>query len=227
MKELICNNAVFGIALCALTWQAGLWVAAKAKHPLVHPLVVAIALAVAALAAFDIPLEWFRQGADYLDMLLLPATAALGLSVWRQRQVLKENFWPVVLGCAAGALTNAFVATGLCRLLALDASLASSALPHSVTTPIAIALSEAGGGVPAVTTLCVLFTGIVGAAFAPLLVRIFRLEEHPVAAGVAIGSASHAIGTGRAMEMGQVQGAMSSVAIGVAGILTTLMSLVW
>ena len=85
MKELICNNAVFGIALCALTWQAGLWVAAKAKHPLVHPLVVAIALAVAALAAFDIPLEWFRQGADYLDMLLLPATAALGLSVWRQR----------------------------------------------------------------------------------------------------------------------------------------------
>lgn len=148
MKELICNNAVFGIALCALTWQAGLWVAAKAKHPLVHPLVVAIALAVAALAAFDIPLEWFRQGADYLDMLLLPATAALGLSVWRQRQVLKENFWPVVLGCAAGALTNAFVATGLCRLLALDASLANSALPHSVTTPIAIALSEAGAACP-------------------------------------------------------------------------------
>lgn len=226
MKELICNNAVFGIALCALTWQAGLWVAAKAKHPLVHPLVVAIALA-AALSAFQIPLEWFREGANYLDMLLLPATAALGLAVWRQRQVLKENFWPVVLGCAAGALANALVAAGLCRLLALDASLANSVLPHSVTTPIAIALSEAGGGVPAVTTLCVLFTGIVGAAFAPLLVKLFRLEEHPVAAGVAIGSASHAIGTGRAMEMGQVQGAMSSVAIGVAGILTTLLSLVW
>ena len=84
-----------------------------------------------------------------------------------------------------------------------------------------------GGGLPAVTTLCVLFTGIVGAAFAPLLVKLFRLEAQPVAAGVAIGSASHAIGTGRAMEMGQVQGAMSSVAIGVAGILTTLLSLVW
>ena len=227
MKELICNNAVFGIALCAACWQAGLWVAAKAKHPLVHPLVVAIALAVAVLSAFQIPLEWFREGANYLDMLLLPATAALGLAVWRQRQVLKENFWPVVLGCAAGALANALVAAGLCRLLALDASLTNSVLPHSVTTPIAIALSEAGGGVPAVTTLCVLFTGITGAAFAPLLVRLFRLEEHPVAAGVAIGSASHAIGTGRAMEMGQVQGAMSSVAIGVAGILTTLLSLVW
>lgn len=227
MKELICNNAVFGIALCAACWHAGLWAAARAKNPLVHPLVVAIALAAAVLAAFRIPLEWFREGANYLDMLLLPATAALGLSVWRQRQVLKENFWPVVLGCAAGALANALVAAGLCRLLALDASLTDSVLPHSVTTPIAIALSEAGGGVPAVTTLCVIFTGIMGAAFAPLLVEIFRLEEHPVAAGVAIGSASHAVGTGRAMEMSPIQGAMSSVAIGVAGILTTLLSLVW
>lgn len=227
MKELICNNAVFGIVLCALTWQIGLWVAAKCKNPLVHPLVVAIALTVAVLAGFGIPLEWFYQGSDYLDMLLLPATAALGLSVWRQRQVLKENFWPVVLGCAVGSVVNALVATGLCRLLALDASLADSVLPHSVTTPIAIALSEAGGGLPAVTTLCVLFTGIVGAAFAPLLVRLFRLEDHPVAAGVAIGTSCHAIGTGRAMEMGPVQGAMSSVAIGVAGLLTTLLSLVW
>ena len=227
MKELICDNNVFGIVLCALTWQIGLWVAAKCKNPLIHPLLVAIALTVAALAAFRIPLEWFYKGADYLDMLLLPATAALGLSVWRQRQVLKENFWPVVLGCAVGAVVNAVVAIGLCRLLAMDDSLAGSVLPHSVTTPIAIALSEAGGGLPAVTTLCVLFTGIVGAAFSPLLIKLFRLEDQPVAAGVAIGSASHAVGTGRAMEMGQVQGAMSSVAIGVAGILTTLLSMVW
>ena len=119
------------------------------------------------------------------------------------------------------------MATGLCQLLALDAPLAASVLPHSPTTPRATALGEAGGGRPAVTTLCVLFTGSVGAAFAPLLVKLFRLEEHPVAAGVAIGSASHAVGTGRAMEMGPVQGAMSSVAIGVAGLLTTLLSLVW
>ena len=147
MKELVCNNAVFGIVLCALAWQIGLWAAKMCKHhPLVHPMLVAVAVAVAVLLVFDIPLEWFRQGADYIDMLLLPATAALGLSIYRQRRVLKENFWPVVLGCAAGAAANALVAIGLCRLLALDASLTNSVLPHSVTTPIAIALSEEAGG---------------------------------------------------------------------------------
>ncbi len=228
MKELVCNNAVFGIVLCALAWQIGLWAAKMCKHhPLVHPMLVAVAVAVAVLFVFDIPLEWFRQGADYIDMLLLPATAALGLSIYRQRRVLKENFWPVVLGCAAGAAANALVAIGLCRLLALDASLTNSVLPHSVTTPIAIALSEEAGGLPAITTLCVLFTGISGAVFAPLLVKLFRLEDQPVATGVAIGTTSHAIGTGRAMELGAVQGAMSSVAIGVAGLLTAFLSLVW
>ena len=111
MKELVCNNAVFGIVLCALAWQIGLWAAKMCKHhPLVHPMLVAVAVAVAVLFVFDIPLEWFRQGADYIDMLLLPATAALGLSIYRQRRVLKENFWPVVLGCAAGAAANALVA---------------------------------------------------------------------------------------------------------------------
>ena len=227
MKELICDNAMFGIVLCAAAWQAGLWVNQKLRSPLVHPLVVGILLAVGVLVAFDIPLEWFRKGAQYLDMLLLPATAALGLSVWRQRRVLGQNFWPVVLGCAAGAAANAVTALGLCRLLALDASLTNSVLPHSVTTPIALALSQQGGGVPAITTICVLFTGILGAIAAPALVRLFRLQDQPVAAGVAIGTASHAIGTGAAMELGQVQGAMSSVAIGVAGLLTALLALWW
>ena len=168
-----------------------------------------------------IELAW--RGRTHWTMLLAGGVCMLAL--WALNERLAR--WPLLARCAAGALANALVAAGLCRLLALDASLTDSVLPHSVTTPIAIALSEAGGGVPAVTTLCVLFTGITGAAFAPLLVKLFRLEAQPVAAGVAIGSASHAIGTGRAMEMGQVQGAMSSVAIGVAGILTTLLSLVW
>ena len=153
-------------------------------------------------------------------MLLLPATAALGLSVWRQRQVLKENFWPVVLGCAAGALTNAFVATGLCRLLALDASLANSVLPHSVTTPIAIAVSEQLGGITSITVAAVIITGILGAIFAPLMSKIFRVNNR-IAKGVAIGTCSHAVGTTKALEMGELEGAMSGVSIAVSGLLTT------
>lgn len=227
MKETLCNNALFGILLCAAAWQAGVWVNKKLRTPLAHPLLVGIALAVGFLAAFDIPLAWFQQGGQIINLLLMPATAALGLSVWRQRQVLRQNFWPVVLGCAAGSAVNALAVSGLCRLLALDAALTRSLLPRSVTTPIAVALSEQGGGLPSVTTVCVLFTGILGAVAAPWLVKLFRLEKEPVAAGVAIGASSHVIGTTAAMELGEVQGAMSSVSIGVAGLLTVALALVW
>lgn len=227
MKEAICDNALFGIVLCAAAWQAGVWVNGRLKTPLAHPLVTAILLAVCCLVAFDIPLEWFRQGGQVIELLLVPATAALGLSVYRQRAVLRKNFWPVVLGCAVGSAVNAAVVSGLCRLLALDASLTHSLLPRSVTTPIAVALSEQGGGLPSVTTVCVLFTGILGAVTAPWLVKLFRLQNEPVAAGVAIGTSSHVIGTTAAMELGEVQGAMSSVSIGVAGLLTVALALVW
>ncbi|WP_418666400.1 LrgB family protein [Allofournierella sp.] len=227
MKEVVCNNALFGIVLCAAAWQAGVWVNEKLRTPLAHPLLVGIVLAVSFLAAFGIPLDWFRQGGQIISLLLAPATAALGLSVWRQRAVLQKNFWPVVLGCAAGSAVNALAVNGMCRLLALDAALTKSLLPRSVTTPIAVALSEQGGGLPSVTTLCVLFTGILGTVAAPFLVRLFRLEKEPVAAGVAIGTSSHVIGTTAAMGLGEVQGAMSSVSIGVAGLLTVALALVW
>lgn len=227
MKEALCNNALFGIVLCAAAWQAGVWVNKRLRTPLAHPLLVGIVLAVSFLAAFDIPLAWFQQGGQIVSLLLAPATAALGLSVWRQRAVLRQNFWPVVLGCAAGSAVNALAVNGLCRLLALDAALTKSLLPHSVTTPIAVALSEQGGGLPPVTTLCVLFTGILGAVAAPFLVRLFRLKTEPVAAGVAVGTSSHVIGTTASLQLGEVQGAMSSVSIGVAGLLTVLLALVW
>ena len=227
MKETLCSNALFGIVLCAAAWQAGVWVNKKLRTPLAHPLLVGIVLAAGFLTVFDIPLAWFQQGGQIINLLLAPATAALGLSVWRQRAVLRQNFWPVVLGCDAGSAVNALAVNGLCRLLALDAALTKSLLPRSVTTPIAVALSEQGGGLPPVTTICVLFTGILGAVAAPFLVRLFRLETEPVAAGVAIGTSSHAIGTTAALQLGEVQGAMSSVSIGVAGLLTALLALVW
>lgn len=227
MKEILCNNTMFGIVLCALLWEAGLWCQKKLKSPIANPLLISILLGISVMLLFDIPLEWFQKGASVIDMLLLPATAALGLSVWRQRQVLMENFWPVVIGCAAGCAVNAVSVWGMCRLLALDASLQYSLLPRSVTTPIAIALSEQGGGLPAVTVTVVLFTGVLGAVFAPALARFFHLDDCPVAVGVATGTATHVLGTTAAMEMGPVEGAMSSVAIGVSGLITVALAMFW
>ena len=227
MKELLCNNAMFGIVLCAVAWEIGQLCQKKLKSPLLNPLLIGIVVGAAVLLIFDIPLDWFRRGANMVDAMLLPSTAALGLSIYRQRKILGRNFVPIVAGCTAGCVMNAVTVLGLCRLIAMDSALTSSLLPRSVTTPIAIALSEQGGGLPAITVASVLFTGILGAVFAPVLIRFFKLEDCPVAAGVAIGSASHVLGTTTAMKMGPVQGAMSSVAIGVSGLLTVVLAIFW
>ena len=227
MKEMICNNPLFGIILCAGLWQIGLFCQKKLKNPLANPLLISILLGVGILVIFDIPMEWFDKGGSIINLMLLPATAALGLTVYRQKKVLMENFWPVVIGSGVGCLVNAVSVWALCRLLTLDTVLQSSLLPRSVTTPIAVALSEQGGGLPAITVTAVLITGVLGAVASPWLIRLFRLENDPVASGVAIGTASHVLGTTTAMEMGPVQGAMSSVAIGVAGLITVVLAIFW
>lgn len=227
MKELICNNTMFGIVFCAVLWQIGAFCQKKVKSPLANPMLISILLGVGIMILFDIPLEWFRRGADAIDMMLLPATAALGMSIYRQRKVLKENFWPVVLGCLAGCIVNVLVVNGLCYLLGMDELINASLLPRSVTAPIAVALSAQSGGVPAITMASVVITGLTGAVLGPCLVKLLHLEQDPVAAGVAMGSASHALGTAAAIQMGEIEGAMSSVAIGVTGILTVILAIFW
>lgn len=227
MKELICNNALFGVVLTAALWQFALFVQKKLKSPLANPLLISIVLGISILLVFDIPLEWYQKGASAIDLMMLPATAALGLSIWRQRKVLLNNFWPVVLGCCAGCAANAVTVIGLSYILKLDEVLHYSLMPRSVTTPIAVALSTQGGGLPAITVAAVLLTGVVGAVFAPMWVKLFGLKDESVASGVAIGSASHVLGTTTAMKMGEVEGAMSSVAIGVSGLLTVALAVFW
>ncbi len=227
MKELLCNNTMFGIVFCAALWQVGAFVQKKLKNPLANPMLISILLGVTIMLALDIPLEWFRQGADVIDIMLLPATAALGLSIYRQSKVLKENFWPALMGCIAGCIVNAVIVSVLCHVMDLEELMHASLLPRSVTTPIAVALSNQGGDVPAVTMASVMVTGLIGAVLGPWLVRFLHLENDPVATGVAMGSASHALGTTTAIRMGEVEGAMSSVAIGVSGVLTVILAIFW
>ena len=152
------------------------------------------------------------------------ATAALAVSIYNQRKVLRQYFAPVLVGCLAGSVASMVSAYALCKAFGLSDELAATMLPKSVTTPIAMAVSEALGGIAPVTVAAVILTGILGAMTAPLMVKLFHVKD-PVVQGVAIGTCSHAIGTTKAMEMGEVQGAMSSIAIGVAGLMTVLISL--
>ncbi len=222
--EALWNSPLFGVVLSVFAYRAGLWLNKKTGSPLCNPLLIAVALIVATLQAFDIPLSAYQQGGQVVGLMLAPATAALALSMYRQIKQLRRHLLPVVFGCFAGSCASVASVFALCRLFRLDQRLTATLLPKSVTTPIAMELSAQAGGIPAVTVAAVIFTGILGAILAPLLVKLFRVED-PVCRGVAIGTSSHAIGTTKALEMGELEGAMSGVSIGVAGISTVLIFL--
>lgn len=215
---------LFGVILCLGTYLLGHWVSRKVKSPLANPLVIAVALTIAVLQLFHIPLESFKNGGDFIAMFLPPATAALALSIYRQYPVLKANLWPVLLGSAVGSAVSIGRVVALCRLFRLEEQITASLLAKSVTTAIAIEITRQQGGIVPVTVAAVVFTGILGAVFAPALIKLFRVKD-PVAAGLAIGTASHALGTTKALELGEVEGAMSSIAIGVAGIMTVVFAM--
>lgn len=221
----IITSPLFGIVLCVAAFSAGVAINKKVKSPVANPLLVAIALVIIVLQFFHIPLKSFNAGGDIISMFLAPATVVLAVSIYRQIQILKQYFLPILLGCFAGAITSMTSAFLLCKAFGLDRGLTASMLPKSVTTPIAMEISRQGGGIVPVTVAAVIITGIFGAILAPLLIRIFRVKD-PVAAGVAIGACSHAVGTSKAIEIGEIEGAMSGLSLCVSGIITVVLSLI-
>lgn len=222
--SVVTQSPLFGIVLSVAAFSIGLWVNRKTGLSAANPNLIAIPLVILCLWLTGTPLEDYQRGGEIINMLLGPTTVALALSIYRQREILRENFLPVLLGCLAGCCASVGSTLALCRAFGLDDALTASLVPKSVTTPIAVELSAQGGGITAVTIVVVIFTGICGAALAPGLLRLLRVED-PMAAGVAMGTASHGIGTARALQLGKVQGAMSGVAIGVSGIITVLLAL--
>lgn len=218
------ESYLFGIVLSIFAFALGVFLNRKTRLPLFNPLLVATALVILVLSLLRIPLDNYRKGAKFISVFLAPATAALAVSIYNQRRILQKYFAPVLIGCLMGSLASMGSAHLLCKAFGLEDALVATMLPKSVTTPIAMAVSETLGGIVPVTVAAVILTGILGAMIAPLLIKIFHVTD-PIAQGVAIGTCSHAIGTTKAMELGELQGAMSSIAIGVAGLMTVLISL--
>jgi len=212
----LASIAVF--ELCVLLYK-------KVKTPLLNPLLVTLIGLMLALSAFNIPLESYEESVSLFSFLLGPATVALAYSVYKQRQILKEHFVPIVAGCLVGSVVSMVSAYGLCKLLGLGNDMALSFVPKSVTTPIAIAASQELGGITSITVAAVIITGILGAIFSPAMAKVFRVKSS-IAKGVAIGACSHAVGTTKAIEMGELEGAMSGVALAVSGILTTIIVII-
>lgn len=214
----------FGIFLSIITFEIGVWINKKTKSAVANPLLIAVTLCILIIKIFRIPLESYYAGGDLITVFLGPATAVLALSIYSQFTLLKKYFLPVLIGTITGSLVSVSSAYLLCKLFHLDDVLTRSMLTKSVTTPFAIAISKNIGGIPSIAVAAVVMTGILGAVFAPLLIRLFHVKN-PVAAGVAIGTSSHAVGTSKAIELGETEGAMSGIAIGMAGIVTVIISL--
>lgn len=223
MKEVF-SSPLFGIFLSILAFWAGEKLQKKTGLTACSPLLTAIVLIIGVLLLFDIPYESYNEGGEIINMFLAPATACLAAAIYTRINILKEYWLPILAGCAAGSAASMASVYGMCRLFGLDDSLTVSLLPKSVTTPIAVSISEPAGGVVPVTVVAVIGTGILGSILAPYLIRLFRIKD-PVAAGLAIGASSHAVGTSKAIEIGEVEGAMSGLAIGICGIVTVLFSM--
>lgn len=222
MLDAMLSSPLFGLTLSAAAWWAGCLLQKKVK--MLPPLLTSAALSIAVLVLFRIPYERYAAGGDFIKLMLLPVTAVLALNIYGQRAILKQHFLPVLAGCLAGSLTSVGSILLLCRVFRVDEALAASLLPKSVTTAIAIGVAESRGGVGGIAAAAVMVAGLTGAVFAPLFAKLFHVTD-PVAEGLAIGACSHALGTTRAMEIGQIQGAMSSIAICVCGILTSILAL--
>ena len=214
----------FGIAISILAFAIGIWVQKKTGLIVCNPLIIAIVLVSGVLLIFKIPYEHYNEGGSIINMFLAPATSCLAVSIYTRVELLKKNWLPILVGCTAGSLTSMGSVLLLCRLFGLDETMTVSLLPKSVSTPIAVSISESHGGLVPITVVAVIITGILGSILAPWLIRIFRVKDS-VAAGLAIGACSHAMGTSKAVELGETEGAMSGLAIGICGIVTVIFSL--
>ncbi len=222
--EALYTSPYFGVALSVIAFGAGVRIQQKTKSALCNPLIIAIVLIIGVLLVFKIPYDSYNKGGEIINMFLAPATACLAVSIYTKLSILKKYWLPIIVGCIAGSLASMASVYGMCRLFRLDQSLTMSMLPKSVTTPIAVSVAQAHGGVVPVTVVAVIFTGILGSIAAPLFIRIFKVSDS-VAAGLAIGACSHAVGTSKAIEIGEVEGAMSGLAIGICGVVTVLFSM--
>lgn len=215
------KTPVFGILLSVVCYEIGILIQRKTKNPVLNPLLLAIILVILVLTVFDIPKETYDLGGSYILFILGPATVVMAVPLYRQINLLKKDWLPILVGIFVGSATSVLSVIGLARLFGVNIEIAVSMLPKSVTTAIGMEVSKEIGGVVSLTVAVIVLTGILGAVMGPFILKILGIKDE-VAQGVAMGTASHAVGTSKAMELGETQGAMSGLSIGIAGLATVL-----
>ena len=221
MSELYQNSLFAGVTISLLAYALGMFLRKKLKLGIFNPLLISIVLTIIFLACTGIEYDTYNQGAAYLSWLLTPATVCLAIPLYEQWELLKKNHRAVILGITAGVLTSLGTVLILCKLMNLSHEMYVTMLPKSITTAIGMGVSEELGGLVTITVAVIIITGVLGNVIAEAVLKVAKIEE-PIAKGLALGTSAHAIGTAKAMELGEIEGAMSSLAIAVAGLLTVI-----
>jgi len=220
------ESLFFGGVLTMGTYGIGLLLKRRFKLAIFNPILISMVLCICFLKICHISYDTYEQGAQYISYLLTPATIALAVPLYEQLSLLKEHWKAILLGIFSGSLASVLGVLALSILFGLDHEAYVSFLPKSITTAIGMGVSEELGGYVSLTVIIIILTGVLGNMFAKGFLRLIRVT-HPIAKGIAIGTASHAVGTAKAMEMGEVEGAMSGLSICVAGVFTVVLALIF
>ncbi|MDF2950381.1 MAG: LrgB family protein [Sedimentibacter sp.] len=223
MIEVISNSSYFGVAISLMAFIIGIQLKKKFKWSILNPLLVSIVLVILSLVIFDIDYDSYNQGGKYISYFLTPATVCLAIPLYQQLDLLKKNFKAIMIGILTGVITSLVSILALSILFKLGHEIYVTLLPKSLTTAIGIAVSEELGGLKTITVASIVMSGISGNVIGEGVCKLFKIKN-PISVGLALGTASHAIGTTKALELGEVQGAMSSLSIAISGLLTVVLA---
>ncbi len=222
MKDLICTP-LFGIMISLVTFETGCIINKKTKLALLNPLLISIALVIMVLKYFNISTSDYNRGGQFISFLLTPATVVLAVPLYKKIKLFKDHAVCIFSGIFLGTLGGIITIIVLCHFFGLSKAIDLSMIPKSITTPIGIEVSKQLGGIPSITVAAIIITGIVGTIIGPVVFKLLNIKDK-VAIGVALGTASHAVGTSKAIELGEIEGAMSSLSIGIAGLITVIIA---
>lgn len=221
MKELLTESIYFGVTISIVGYGIGLFLKKKLKWGILNPLLISILFVVGFLLLFDIDYDTYNETAKYLSYLLTPATVALAIPLYQQITLLKKNGLAIFLGIFSGVLSSLLSILAMSYMFGLSHKEYVTLLPKSITTAIGIGVSEELGGITTITVAVIIVTGVLGNVIGQAVCKLFKIYE-PIAVGLALGTSAHAVGTAKALEIGEVEGAMSSLSIVVSGLITVV-----
>lgn len=219
-EKIMMDSSYLYVLVTLVAYELGLIVKKKTG---LNALLVAILLVGAFVLVLGIDVSTYQAKTTYISYFLTPATICLAIPLYEQMELLKKNLKAILIGIISGVITSLSSITILSLLFKLSHQELVSLLPKSITTAIGMGVSEELGGLVSLTVGAIIMTGVLGAVIAPFVLKLFHIT-HPIAKGIGIGSAAHAIGTSKAMELGEVEGAMSSLSIVISGLLTVILA---